>query len=170
VTEQDILDRIDDAIRPVCGWCTRALPENGPSLDFCDDEHQELWTTRRGEPIVGYREAGLGYMDMEGEDSPLAEAARRVNGRSWGLYQVWSQSTAQPRSSITWVDETQGWTAGRIADLFEVPREFVGGQTSEAAIPVSPAQAALEARRNRNTGPASRSRAPKNIGWGRGRP
>lgn len=35
--------------------------------------------------------------------------------------------------------------------------------------PVDPAQAALEARRNRNTGPQRRGRAPKNVGWGRGR-
>lgn len=33
--------------------------------------------------------------------------------------------------------------------------------------PVDPMQAALDARRNRNTGPKQLSRARKNIGWGR---
>lgn len=52
----DILDLIDQATAPVCGWCQTLLAADGVSAYFCDDECQFEWQRLRGEVLVGYRE------------------------------------------------------------------------------------------------------------------
>lgn len=52
----DILDLIDQATAPVCGWCQAELRPDGPSEFFCDAEHQFEWNRLRGEALTNYRE------------------------------------------------------------------------------------------------------------------
>lgn len=52
----DIIDLIDDATAPVCGWCQHPLPDDSVSAYYCDDECQYEWERLRGEALVGYRE------------------------------------------------------------------------------------------------------------------
>lgn len=52
----DILDLIDEATAPACGWCDCRLLGDGPSEYFCDDECQFEWQRLRAETLVGYRE------------------------------------------------------------------------------------------------------------------
>jgi hypothetical protein len=52
----DILDLIDEATAPVCGWCQCRLLGDGPSEYFCDDECQFEWQRLRAEALVGYCE------------------------------------------------------------------------------------------------------------------
>lgn len=44
----DIIEQIDAVIaEPVvaalCGWCDEPVPSSSPTIDFCDESHQELW-------------------------------------------------------------------------------------------------------------------------------
>jgi hypothetical protein len=49
---QRTLDAIDAALVDVCGWCHAPLPNNGASLDYCTEAHQELWLARHTSAVL----------------------------------------------------------------------------------------------------------------------
>lgn len=225
MTDIDILAAIDAVTAPVCGWCSRPLDPNGPSLDFCghdparehEQQCQTLWHARRAERLLSYREAGHQfYVDaarfrapaVAEPPSPVEAALMRVPARDahWQPLGVvdadtlgftftpdsrrtftaaplardltfelhfdarpFLESLARARAALEpWLSVSAGFSLA----WFD---EILRGRESEVIRDVAPEEdprakrmrGALEARRNRNTGPALRRRAPKNVGWGR---
>lgn len=46
----DIIAAIDEVTAPQCGWCNKPLREDGPSADFCNEQHQMAWQDGTGTP------------------------------------------------------------------------------------------------------------------------
>lgn len=138
----DILDRIDAAIAPVCGWCSESLCDDRKSDDFCSEWHQSLWSRRHaGLPGMPYLEI---HWDAHREhvaalETFFAELNRIVATDYAALMRVAAVGMLGKRPPMVVPDETH---------------------------PASPADAkvrALELVRTRNTGPAQRQRAPRRI-------
>lgn len=165
----DIIDRIDDATASVCGWCSTNLTADNYSGDFCSEAHQESWNRdRAGLMVTVPRVANVVRHSPGGDeivvdvvvDTSRFENALRVAREAAGRFH---RAIAGNRISHVILDETRDWT-----DI-----GFTAGGVIEAAPPDEPPpvsaraermQAALDARRNRNTGPTRRPRAPKHLG------
>lgn len=160
----DIIDRIDDVTASVCGWCSAKLTEDSHSGDFCSEAHQESWNQERaGLAVNSPRAASMVRHSPDGDETFLAVTV----------------DTARLDSMLRAASEA----IGRMARATSIPQRFLFGDwtdvgfTTDGFLEASPTveqtpestraermQAALDARRNRNTGPQRRPRAPKKLG------
>jgi len=166
----DIIDRIDDATASVCGWCSTKLTADSHSGDFCSEAHQESWNRERAGLTSKVPRVASVVRHSPGGDEIVVDMARfentlRLMSEAAGRLH---RAMAGNRIRHAIIDET------RFGDWTDIG--FTTGGIIEATPPSEPApaptraelmQAALHARRNRNTGPTHRPRAPKNLG---GRP
>jgi hypothetical protein len=171
----DIIDRIDDVTASVCGWCSTKLTADNYSGDFCSEAHQESWNRdRAGLTVTEPRTVDV-VLRSPGGDAIVVEIAvdmshfentLRVARESMGRFhraveiagRRMGRAAGIPDRFLTgdWTDF--GFTAGGVTET-----------TRAADHPPAPTraermQAALDAHRNRNTGPTHRPRAPKNLG------
>lgn len=117
---QATLDAIDELAVQQCGQCSRPIPVDGESPDFCDSWCQQEWTERHNEivELVGYREpddlpmhaANLAEMYSPETASPTGDL-RELRGRS-GELRVrfdfgWSQLEDSIASMVEWMDRYQ---------------------------------------------------------------
>lgn len=159
----DIIDRIDDVTSSVCGWCSTKLSADSHSGDFCSEAHQESWNRDR---------AGL-----TGTSSRVASMVRHTPGGDEVVLDIVVDTSHFERMFRAVQDAFERMSRAAI-----IPQRFLFGDwtdigyTVEGVLEAAPAdeplstsraermQAALDARRNRNTGPQRRPRAPKNLG------
>lgn len=167
----DIIDRIDDATASVCGWCSTKLTADDYSGDFCSEAHQESWnrdragltaTAPRVASVVRHSPAGDEIVLEVVVDTSRFENALRMMSEAAGRLH---RAMAGNRIRHAIIDETRlgdwtdiGFTAGGVIEATP-PDELPPVSTRAEQM-----QAALDARRNRNTGPPRRPRAPKNLG------
>ncbi|WP_410633344.1 hypothetical protein [Amycolatopsis sp. cmx-4-83] len=167
----DIIDRIDEVTSSVCGWCSAKLTADDYSGDFCSEGHQESWNRdRAGLTATVPRVASALRHSPDGDeivvrivpDMSRFENALRVAFETAGPF---IRAIAGNRISHAIIDETQlgGWTDVGFTTGGVLEADPAAEQSSQPTR-AERMQAALEARRNRNTGPQHRPRAPKNLG------
>lgn len=180
--ERDIIDAIDEALACQAEGCSQPIPEDGPLTDFCSSACWHRWHESRCDLPSDYVPAEYdewAYVRREVDTpsatipvtytppapgtSPWTPAAMSDWTSAWVQ---WSPSLASPLPAEfagAFVAPNGQWWEQWVAD--HPNWVFPGG--SDDAEPVDPMQRALEARRNRNTGPAQRQRPPRVLGPGR---
>jgi hypothetical protein len=167
----DIIARIDEVTSSVCGWCSAKLTADNYSEDFCSEAHQENWNRdRAGMTTTSPRVASVVRSSPDGDETVLEivvdtshfESALRVMRESALRL---SRAIAGNRIRHSIIDESRswGWTDIGFTDGGVIEATPVD-DPSTAATREERMQAALDARRNRNTGPTHLPRAPKNLG------
>jgi hypothetical protein len=161
----DIIDRIDEATASVCGWCSAKLTDDNYSGDFCSEDHQENWNAHRmgwATPVAG---AGMVFYDLSIDISRFDAA---VDHARESMDRFHRAVLVAGRRMFRAASIPQRFLFGDWTDI-----GFTTGGVIEATPPDEPPtvstraermQAALDARRNRNTGPRHRPRAPKILG------
>jgi hypothetical protein len=166
----DIIDRIDDVTSPVCGWCSTTLTESSVSADFCSEDHQENWNwDRAGLATTSPRNASVVRSSPDGDEIVLEivvdtshfENALRVMSESALRL---SRAIAGNRIRHSIIDESRSWGWTDIGFTGGVIEATPPDELPPVSARAERMQAALDARRNRNTGPTRRPRAPKNLG------
>lgn len=149
----DFLGRIDQMTELACGWCKTPLAEDSPALDFCSPQHQALWTAQHGKPLAKCSSVEvLVDIDLSG----FARSLERAMESASRVVVVWGRAFAKTLRATAEVEASfahlvaQCWPTGEEAEHPPDPRE-------------QRMQAALEARRNRNTGPKQVMRVPKRL-------
>jgi hypothetical protein len=167
----DIIDRIDEVTSSVCGWCSTTLTVDNYSGDFCNEAHQESWnrdraglmvTVPRVASVVRHSPGGDEIVVRVVPDMSGFESALRVAREAFGRF---NRAIAGQRISHAIFDEVRlgGWTDIGVT-VGGVIEATPTDDPPTASTQADRMQAALDARRNRNTGPARRPRAPKNLG------
>ncbi|MFD8496301.1 hypothetical protein [Amycolatopsis sp. NPDC059657] len=158
----ELLDRIDALTDPKCGWCREALAADSASVDFCSQDHQQLWMAQRGDPLPEYSPTELFLIRVRRRYQAYAQIIMRVDvsvlqhaveAASLAVLQF-GQALRPPMSS-----RRQGSTP-RFVILDELAQSQRDPEPDSRARRM---QAALGARRNRNTGPAQKMRVPKRL-------
>lgn len=166
----DIIHRIDEATASVCGWCSTKLTADRHSGDFCSEAHQESWSRDRAGLATAPRTASI-VRHSPGGDEVVLEIAVDTS-RFENALRLMSEAAGRLRRAMEGnrirhaiIDETRygDWTdidltAGGVIETTPADELPPGATRAERM------QAALDARRNRNTGPPHRQRAPKNLG------
>lgn len=135
----DTLARIDEAVGPRCAYCQGPLRPDGPSADFCSEACQNRW----------YYQQGGGQLPDGG---PYFESASAALNFSVGQIAEHFASVARAI--------TEAWSAAFASA--GLPRVVLSvGNPDDPSI----MERALLARRQRNTGPATRNWPPRNIGY-----
>lgn len=159
----DIIDRIDEVTSSVCGWCSTKLTDADYSGDFCSEAHQESWNWDRAGLAVGPRVTGLVRHSPAGDevvidiavDTAAFQGALRVMREAMDRL---GRATSWQRAFLfgDWTDI--GFTVAGVTEATITHDRCPESTRAERM------QAALDARRNRNTGPTHRPRAPKHLG------
>ncbi|WP_409186460.1 hypothetical protein F9C11_20415 [Amycolatopsis sp. VS8301801F10] len=184
----DIVDLIDEVTTPVCGWCSVPLSSDGASLDFCTEDCHTRWHAERSERLVGSGECGYGVfldasvvwrdpvmptdrlraqvIDSLSEPVPVRTSAEIIYDFNVDLHpfrEALERNLAQMSRAfdIPLPVLMSGAQPNEIEDAAEDARlgQILLNEPSLA----DRMQAALEARRHRNTGPRQQPRAPKRI-------
>lgn len=174
----DIFAAIDAAIG--CQNCGGELGESASS-DFCGAACQAAWHAAHVEPLTNYREAGHNFVvdavRFNGPVEPTWDGPVAIQGFSAGLAVI-DETFHWPLADLMLADGTieriytdtlmrqdwGTWTFDGRAVQVVYDRPF--GQPPDPPTPPTRDETmarALEARRNRNTGPVSRARAPRTI-------
>ncbi len=167
----DIIDRIDEMTSSVCGWCSTKLTADNYSEDFCSESHQESWnrdragltaTAPRTASVVRHSPAGDELvLEIVVDTSRFENALRMMREAADRLH----RAMAGNRIRHAIIDETRlgDWTdIGFTTD--GVLEAHLATESSSEPTRAERMQVALDLRRNRNTGPTRRPRAPKNLG------
>lgn len=142
----DILDRIDQAIG--CHECHGPLGAS-PSDDFCSEWCQTAWRAGRVDPLASTESCGGLVIDIQMDLSGWVTAMERVRASMEGMF---AQLSAM---QYAWVDEIQ---------VVDTSSEIRGTEPVLVAFDEThPFTRAMEARRNRNTGPTWTRRPPRTI-------
>lgn len=145
----DIIDQIDDVTSTVCGWCSAKLTEQSCSGDFCDEEHQANWHHSMTE-VFSEREPGEVAVVVAIDTSRF------------------DASIARARTELERFHRALESAARQAARAFGIPEELLDLPSLGTSTRAERMQAALEARRHRNTGPAAPISVPKRLN-GKGR-
>lgn len=146
---------IDAATSPVCGWCQRTLPPNGPSADFCGELHQSYWHTHHRDVGPLWSPIGVG----------AAVVPCRIEQFDTTVYNDhFAEQHAYFAAITTAFTEALNASLRAAAQAIQTLIEglHVTGVIEDENSP-DPKARALQLRRNRNTGPAIHRRAPKRI-------
>lgn len=162
----DIIDQIDDVTATVCGWCSAKLTPDSHSGDFCSETHQANWQAHQAGLPAPFSAPGAGVVvydvaiDMSRFDDAAA-GARESLERFHRAFEVAGRRLGRMAGIPV------GWLSGHW-EYFGITDAGVQHQPADQPTDVPTReqrmQAALDARRNRNTGPQRRPRAPKNLG------
>jgi hypothetical protein len=169
----DIIDRIDEVTSSVCGWCSTKLTDADLSGDFCSEAHQESWNRDRAGLAVGPRVASVFRHSPAGDevvidigvDMSHFENTLRVAHRSWQEFHRAVMVAGQQMGRVAGIP--QRFLFGDWKDIGFTTGGVIEALTDDPPPPTNRTermQAALDARRNRNTGPTRRPRAPKHLG------
>lgn len=160
----DIIDRIDDATASVCGWCSTKLTADNYSGDFCSEAHQESWNRDRVGLTTTVPRVASAVRHSPGGDEIVVSVVPDISTFVSALRVAHEAIARMGRAASIpqrflfgdWTDI--GFTTGGVIEA-SPPDE-----TSPVSTRAERMQAALDARRNRNTGPTRQPRAPKNLG------
>jgi hypothetical protein len=128
---------------PKCAFCGFEIPPDGPSSDFCSEACQIRWTRReqRTAPLP----ADWGDVEF------MFDGLRTAYGR---FAEVFAEMAAE--------------MAEQLAPMFSsLGTPIAGGSYVRVTNPDDPSimERALLARRTRNTGPVTRNRPARNVGY-----
>lgn len=159
-------DAIDEVAVHRCGHCDVPLGPEAPSTLFCTPEHQESFYEARSEALVGYREPTdvpahvYNQVEQVSLETPVLVEWRNVSygNRADITYQVFDEAHTWGLLDLAAYREALGQAVTAFARLAEVPPGLLGVDPEP-----DPRRSALEARRNRNTGPRQSQRAPRRI-------
>lgn len=159
ITVTDIVQLIDEATAPACGWCGQPLRPDGRSLDFCREYHQRLWhqhgAAASGRTVVGIDPAFQGA-------TPQVVIIDEIHVMDVRLTVDWESLQT---TMAAFVEAARVAVAGFkvVARLVNEAFESLQRTGVLHELPTDPKQRALELRRTRNTGPPVRQRAPRRI-------
>lgn len=175
----DIIALIDEVTADECANCGGRLEVQGPSRDFCGEPCQDRWAqqwalpgvqvTKLGSPTPpGYYSISFppGIYSASDFNAIIEEAMRRARDDAYQLARDAMIGATNVMAGLRPTFEGLGVALSSLAEAITrtpVPQR----PPSTQQVPDVVAQA-IQARRNRNTGPIVRRRAPKRIDATRG--